>query len=93
MLRSKKAAAIKYVSEKDNAPRVVSKGRGYIADKILEVAKKNNIAIVEDAGLTEVLEALEVNTEIPPELYKAVAEVLAFVYKMNNMSPEDIGIK
>ncbi len=83
MNKKKKAVALKYEREKDKAPRVVAKGKGLIAEKILEIAKENNIPLYEDKGLAEVLEALEINTEIPPELYRAVAEVLAFVYSIN----------
>ena len=83
MLRSKKAAALKYVQGKDAAPRVVARGRGYIAEKIIEAAKANDVPIHEDPNLAQMLEALELNTEIPVELYRAVAEVLAFVYRLN----------
>ena len=83
MDKRKKAVALKYERGKDRAPKVVAKGKGLIAEKILEIAKENKIPLYEDKGLAEVLEALEINTEIPPELYRAVAEVLAFVYSLN----------
>ncbi len=83
MDKRKKAVALKYERGKDRAPKIVAKGKGLIAEKILEIAKENNIPLYEDRGLAEVLEALEINTEIPPELYRAVAEVLAFVYSLN----------
>ena len=78
-----KAVALKYESEKDSAPRVVAKGRDLIAEKIIETAKAHNVALYEDKNLVQVLEALDIDTEIPPELYRAVAEVLAFIYRLN----------
>jgi len=83
MDKRKKAVALKYKRGEDRAPKVVAKGKGLIAEKILEIARENKIPLYEDKGLAEVLEALEINTEIPPELYRAVAEVLAFVYSLN----------
>ena len=79
----KKAAAIKYTANKDRAPRVTAKGRGEIARRIIEVARENNVPVFEDQNLVEVLEALEIEAEIPSELYRAVAEVLVFVYRLN----------
>ncbi len=82
MDKRKKAAALRYIPEHDTAPRVVAKGTGYIAEKILSIAKEHNIPLKDDPQLIEVLSALDLYQEIPPDLYKAVAEVLAFVYKM-----------
>jgi len=84
MNKSPKAVALKYDRKKDNAPRVIAKGRGEIAEKIIEVAKANNVPLREDKNLIQILEALDLETEIPPELYRAVAEVLAFIYRLNN---------
>ncbi len=78
-----KAVALKYETEKDSAPRVVAKGRDVIAEKIIETAKAHNVPLHEDKNLVQVLEALDLDTEIPPELYRAVAEVLAFIYRLN----------
>ena len=78
-----KAVALKYETEKDSAPRVVAKGRDLIAEKIIETAKAHNVPLYEDKNLVQVLEALDIDTEIPPELYRAVAEVLAFIYRLN----------
>ena len=78
-----KAVALKYETEKDSAPRVVAKGRDIIAEKIIETAKAHNVPLYEDKNLVQVLEALDIDTEIPPELYRAVAEVLAFIYRLN----------
>ena len=79
----KKAAAVKYTADKDHAPRVTAKGRGEIARRIIEIARQNNVPVFEDQNLVEVLEALEIEAEIPSELYRAVAEVLVFVYRLN----------
>ena len=83
MNQSPKAVALKYDRSNDRAPRVMAKGRGEIAKKIIDIAQENNITIYEDTNLIQVLEALDVETEIPPALYRAVAEVLAFVYRLN----------
>ena len=78
------AAAIKYDSKKDPAPRVTAKGRGVVAEKILELARKNNIPIKEDPALVQILYQLDIDDFIPPELYKAIAEILVFVYSLND---------
>jgi len=82
------AAALKYDSEKDAAPKVIAKGRGSIAEKIIELAKKNNIPLKSDPGLVQILSKLDIDEQIPVELYKAVAEILAFVYSANNQYRE-----
>ncbi|RUM44830.1 MAG: flagellar biosynthesis protein FlhB [Desulfurobacterium sp.] len=76
----KKAVALKYEREKDGAPKVLAKGRGILAEKIVELAKKHSIPVIEDSELVSFLVSLEVGEEIPPSLYKAVAKVLAVVY-------------
>lgn len=82
MKESKKAVALKYEAEKDSAPKVVAKGRGYIAQKIIELARQHGIPMKEDDALVEVLSKLDIYEEIPVELYKAVAEILVFVYQI-----------
>lgn len=77
-----KAAALSYKQGRDSAPKVVAKGSGLMAEKIMEIARKHNIPLKEDPQLVEVLSTLDLHQEIPPELYKAVAEILAFVYRM-----------
>lgn len=77
------AAAIKYDPDKDAAPRLTAKGKGYIADKIIELAKKHDIPIKSDPGLVEILNRLDIDEQIPIEVYRAVAEILAFVYSLN----------
>lgn len=81
--RIKKAAAISYDKAKNMAPRVVAKGKGHIADQIIQVAQENDVPLHEDHNLANVLEAMELESEIPAELYRAVAEVLVFIYRLN----------
>ncbi len=79
----KRAVALKYEMGKDRAPRVAAKGRGFVAEKIIEIAREHKIPLREDKEMVQVLDALDLDMEIPPELFRAVAEVLAFVYRMN----------
>jgi flagellar biosynthesis protein len=79
----KKAAALRYDHGRDQAPKIVAKGRGKIAEKIVALAHEHQVPLVEDRNLVQMLEALDVDMEIPVELYKAVAEVLVFVYRLN----------
>jgi len=85
MDKSPKAVALKYDGKNDKAPKVIAKGRGSIAEKIIDIAKEHKVPLYEDKNLIQILEALDLETEIPPELYRAVAEVLAFVYRLNSM--------
>lgn len=79
----RKAVALRYDAQQQSAPKVVAKGAGYLAENILAIAKEHDVPIQEDPDLTEILSKLDTGTEIPESLYKAVAEVLAFVYSMN----------
>ena len=81
------AVALRYVREKDDAPRVVAKGRGTMAQRILEVARRSGIPIERDSDLVEVLARLDVDQLIPAELYKAIAEILSHLYKVNKSRP------
>lgn len=78
-----KAAAISYDIERDSAPRVLAAGQGKIAEKILEVARAAGIPVQEDAALVEVLANIDPGESIPPETYRAVAEILVFLYKLD----------
>ncbi len=82
--KNSEAVALRYKSKEDNAPKVIAKGRGSVADKILEIARQNNIPVKEDPELLQILSTLDLNSEIPPHVYQVVAELLAFVYSMNN---------
>lgn len=79
----KRAVALQYDAQRQEAPVVVAKGAGLLAERILELAREHRIHIHEDPDLLGLLTKLETNTQIPENLYKAVAEVLAFVYTLN----------
>jgi flagellar biosynthesis protein len=75
--------ALRYDMARDRAPRVVAKGRGAVAERIMALAREANVPLRNDPDLALLLEALDLEAEIPPQLYRAVAEVLAFVYRLN----------
>ena len=78
------AVAIRYDSTESDAPVVIAKGEDYLAQKIKEVAREHSIEIVENKPLARMLyHNVDIGSQIPPELYQAVAEVLATVYKAN----------
>ncbi|HBK81142.1 MAG TPA: hypothetical protein DDZ83_15990 [Nitrospinae bacterium] len=79
----KEAVALQYRPLAESAPRVTAKGIGEDAERILELARIHNIPIREDADLTHLLGKLELETEIPPSLYRLIAEILAFIYFVN----------
>ena len=80
------AVALRYDTKESTAPVVVAKGADYIAQKIKEIAKDNQIEIVENKPLARMIyHNVDVGAEIPPELYQAVAEVLAYVYRLKNL--------
>ena len=72
---------------RDFAPKVVAKGRGAIAERIVEIARKNGVMVRRDADLVQVLAALEIDAEIPVEAFAAVAEILSYVYQANGRMP------
>ena len=78
-----KAAALKYERGVGAAPTIVAKGQGLMAKKIISLAQKNGVPVHEDRNLIEILSTIDLYEEIPAELYKAVAEILAFIYKMS----------
>ena len=77
--RSKLAVALAYEPESRNAPRVTAKGRGAVAERIIEMAEAPGIVIEDNPHLAEALSAVEIDDQIPIELYEAVAEVIGFV--------------
>ena len=81
--KRKQAIALQYESEKQQAPKVVAKGKGLIAENILEKAKEHDVPVQEDRNLVELLGNLDINESIPEELYQAVAEVFAFLYRVD----------
>ena len=83
----KKAVALRYREESESAPRVVAKGSGKLAERIIAVARENNVLIQEDPDLVGLLAQLDVKTVISEELCRAVAEILAFVCGLNEQAP------
>jgi flagellar biosynthesis protein len=81
--KQQKAVALKYKKNEDRAPRVAAKGKGELAERIIAIAKEHGIPIREDADMVEVFSRLKLEEEIPAHLYKAVAEMLAFIYRVN----------
>lgn len=79
----KKAVSLRYDDGEDRAPAVTAKGEGSLAKKIIELAEENNIPIYQDEDLVELLYTLDLDEEIPPSLYEVVAEIFAFVYRLN----------
>ena len=79
----KQAVAIKYEQHQGQAPRVVAKGRGIVAEISLAAAQKNAVPVYQSKTLTGMLMAVELDKEIPPALYKAVAEVLAYIFRLD----------
>ncbi len=85
------AVALRYDPPREAAPRIVAKGRGEVAAQILEIALANGVAIREDADLVALLDAIELDMEIPLEAFIAVAEILAYVYRANGRQPPGPG--
>lgn len=76
--------ALKFIPEKDNAPKIIASGEGFLGDKIYQIAKKKNIPIYKDPSLAKTLSNLPLDSEIPEPLYKAVALVFSYIYKIEN---------
>ena len=79
----RRAIALGYDPDSDRAPKVMAKGLGPVADAILAIANKHDIRLHQDAALARSLYVLELGQEIPEEFYIAIAEVLAFIYRMD----------
>ena len=82
--KRKLAVALKYDKDANDAPKVIAKGIGAVAENIVDKAKQEGISSVEDKQLANELFKLDINDEIPSELYTAVAEILTYVYKLDN---------
>ncbi|MBR2922514.1 MAG: EscU/YscU/HrcU family type III secretion system export apparatus switch protein [Alphaproteobacteria bacterium] len=80
------AVALGYDKNKDNAPVVLAKGAGEIAQKIIKLAEENGIEIRKDADLLQILKAVDINEEIPVEAFAAVAEIISYIYQKNAQS-------
>lgn len=79
------AISLEYTAE--SVPKVTAKGTGYVAQQIIDLAKQHNIPIKQDPQLSEMLSQVELNQEIPPILYEAIAQVLVFAYKLSGKLP------
>ncbi|OQY08193.1 MAG: flagellar biosynthesis protein FlhB [Fusobacteriia bacterium 4572_132] len=79
----KKAVGIRYKEEKDNAPKIIAKGQGKVAEKIIEIAEENGINIKKDKNLLEILYKMDIAEEIPEELYEVMAEILTYIYRLD----------
>ncbi len=78
------AIALRYdPTNGDTAPRVLASGKGASAEQILRLAQEHGIPLRQDTALASALSTLDLGASVPPELFRAVAEVLAFVYKLN----------
>ena len=89
MTKSRKSASVlKYKENQDLSPRLVAKGKGNVADHIIKEAEYHKIPIQKDPSLSELLSQLEINQSIPEELYQAVTEVFAFIYKVDRKTSE-----
>jgi flagellar biosynthesis protein len=81
--KKRRAVALRYKPGRDRAPKVAAKGSGAVAEQIIRLAQEHGIPVREDPDLTAVLGGLDIEQEIPADVYLAVAELLAFVYSLN----------
>lgn len=79
----RRAVALRYDEANESAPRVLAKGHGDIAERIIALAQQHGIPLHEDRDLVRLLGILDLDVEVPPTLYRALAEVLAHVYRAN----------
>lgn len=86
--KADRAVALLYERERGGAPVVVASGKGDVAARIVSVAREAGVAVTEDPDLLEILAKVPMGEEIPAELYQAVAEILAFVYRVNGRCGE-----
>jgi len=82
-----RAVALQYQRQRDPAPRVVAKGEGDTAAKIIELARQHGVAIREDPDLAQLLSAVELETQIPVAAFIAVAEILSYIYRAKSQTP------
>ncbi len=87
-LAMKKAVALRYSKGQEQVPTVVAKGQGLVAETIIRKAQENGVQIHEDPSLVEVLSKLDLDEQIPSELYQLVAEVLSYVYRVDKRAKE-----
>lgn len=85
----RKAVALRYDRQKNQAPEVVASGQGWLAEKIIELAATNQVPFYEHHELVDTLVELSIGSEIPPELYELVAQILAFVLRLDEEQGRD----
>ena len=83
LLTPKSAVSLQYKKGKNAAPKITAKGQGWVAENIIKMAQEKNIPIREDKDLLHLLSEIDVGQEVPESLYKVVAELLAWVYQLN----------
>ena len=83
LLPPKLAVSLQYKKGKNAAPKITAKGQGWVAENIIKMAQEKNIPIREDKDLLHLLSEIDVGQEVPESLYKVVAELLAWVYQLN----------
>ncbi len=86
----RQATALKYDLQKESAPEIVATGSGEVAEEIVRVASENEVPIYKDPSLASALGQLELGSAVPEQLYKAVAEVLVFVYSVDQAHKKEI---
>ena len=81
-MKEKKAIAVGYLPE-ESAPQILASARGFLAERMLEIARENDITIYNDTDLTEVLSCMSPGSYIPENLFRAISEILAYCYRIN----------
>ncbi len=85
--KPKRAVALKYDPNKNNAPVVIASGSGYIADKVVEIAEENGVPVYKDDSLSVMLSQLDMGTEVPEELFSSIVDI--YIYFLNFKMPKD----
>ncbi|MCP4969497.1 MAG: type III secretion system protein [Arcobacter sp.] len=81
----KKAVALNYDIDINDAPKITAKGKGEVANNIIKIAQDNEIPIKKDEDLVELLSAIDIDKEIPESMYKAVSEIFSFIYDLTTL--------
>ena len=88
--KNKIAVALTYEPEKNDAPRLSAKGKGHIAQAIIDLARQNGIEVRQDADLAQLLSKLDIDMPIPLEAYAAVAEIISYIYRANDKARKHV---
>jgi flagellar biosynthesis protein len=89
----KKAIALDYDIDINQAPKVIAKGKGALANNIIKIAQDNDIPIKKDEDLVELLSAIDIDKEIPQSMYKAVSEIFSFIYDLTTIERKKAELK